>query len=37
MFDKVIDTIGKTTLVIIITYAIYFYGKELIRIISEFC
>ena len=35
MFDKVIATIGKTTLVIIITYAIYFYGKELIRIISE--
>ena len=34
MFDKLIDTIGKTTLVIIITYAIYFYGAELIRIIS---
>ena len=35
MFDKVIDTIGKTILVIIITYAIYFYSTELIRIISE--
>lgn len=35
MFDKVIDTIGKTTLVIIITYAIYFYGTELITIISK--
>ena len=35
MFDKVIDTIGKATITIGIAYAIYFYGKELIRIISE--
>jgi hypothetical protein len=35
MFDKVIDTIGKTTLVVIITYAVYFYSTELIRIISK--
>ena len=35
MFDKAIDTIGKIALVTIITYAVYFYGTELIRIISE--
>ncbi len=34
MFDKVIDTIGKSSLVVIITYAIYFYTTELIKIIS---
>jgi len=34
MFDKIIDTIGKTSLVIIITYAVYFYVSELINIIS---
>ena len=34
MIDKVIDTIGKTSLVVIVTYAIYFYATELIRIIS---
>jgi len=34
MFDKVIDTVGKGSLVIIVTYAIYFYATELIRIIS---
>jgi len=34
MLDKVIDVIGKTSLVVIVTYAIYFYATELFRIIS---
>jgi hypothetical protein len=34
MVDKVIDVIGKTTLVTIVVYAGYFYVSELIRIIS---
>lgn len=35
MIDKIIDTIGKTTLTVIVGYAIYFYGSELIRIIGS--
>jgi hypothetical protein len=35
MFDKVIDTVGKLSLTVVVGYAIYFYGAELIRIISE--
>ena len=34
MIDKAIDIVGKTSLVIVITYAVYFYATELIRIIS---
>ena len=34
MFDKVIDTVGKLSLTVVVGYAIYFYATELIRIIS---
>jgi len=34
MIDKIIDAVGKTTLMAIVAYAIYFYGSELIRIIG---
>ena len=37
MFDKIIDTMADTLIGIIVLYGIYFYGTELIRIISEFC
>ncbi len=37
MFDKIIDTMAYTLIGIIVIYGIYFYGTELIRIISEFC
>ena len=34
MIDKMIEAIGRTSLVIIIGYAVYFYATELIRIIT---
>ena len=37
MFDKILDAMAYTLIGIIIIYGIYFYGTELIRIISEFC
>ncbi len=37
MFDKIIDTMAYTLIGIIVIYGVYFYGTELIRIISEFC
>ena len=37
MLDKIIDTMAYTLIGITVMYGIYFYGTELIRIISEFC
>ena len=37
MFDKILDAMAYTLIGIIVIYGIYFYGTELIRIISEFC
>ena len=37
MFDKILDAMAYTLIGVIVIYGIYFYGTELIRIISEFC
>jgi hypothetical protein len=37
MLDKILDAMAYTLIGIIAVYGVYFYGTELIRIISEFC
>ena len=37
MLDKILDTMAYTLIGVIVVYGVYFYGTELIRIISEFC
>ena len=37
MLDKIIDAMAYTLIAVIVVYGVYFYGTELIRIISEFC
>ena len=37
MLDKILDAMAYTLMAIIVVYGVYFYGTELIRIISEFC
>ena len=34
MIDKVIDVLGYLLIIFLVAYAVYFYGAELIRIIS---
>jgi hypothetical protein len=34
MLDRIVDTIGRVGIILVITYAGYFYISELIRIIS---
>ena len=36
MLDKIIDAMAYTLIGVIVLYGVYFYGTELIRIISEF-
>ncbi len=35
MLDKIIDAMTYTLISVIFVYGVYFYGTELIRIISE--
>ena len=35
MVDKIIDAMAYTLIGVIVVYGVYFYGTELIRIISE--
>ena len=37
MLDKILDAMAYTLMAVIFVYGVYFYGTELIRIISEFC
>ena len=37
MLDKILDSMAYTIMGITVVYGVYFYGTELIRIISEFC
>jgi|TARA_R100001082_G_C4269370_1_gene119037 hypothetical protein len=37
MLDKILDAMAYTLIAVIVVYGVYFYGTELIRIISEFC
>ena len=37
MLDKILDAMAYTLMAVIVVYGVYFYGTELIRIISEFC
>ena len=34
MLDKIIDALGYLLIIFLVAYAVYFYGTELIRIIS---
>ena len=36
MLDKILDAMAYTIIGITVVYGVYFYGTELIRIISEF-
>ena len=36
MLDKILDAMAYTIIAITAVYGVYFYGTELIRIISEF-
>ena len=36
MLDKIIDALGYTLIGVMVVYGVYFYGTELIRIISDF-
>ena len=35
MLDKILDAMAYTLISVIVVYGVYFYGTELIRIISE--
>ena len=35
MLDKIIDALGYILIGFLVVYGVYFYGTELIRIISE--
>ena len=35
MLDKILDAMAYTLIAVIVVYGVYFYGTELIRIISE--
>ena len=35
MIDKIIDAMAYTLIGVIVVYGVYFYGTELIKIISE--
>ncbi len=35
MIDKILDAMAYTLIGVIVVYGVYFYGTELIRIISE--
>ena len=36
MIDKIIDAMAYALIGVMVVYGVYFYGTELIRIISEF-
>ena len=36
MLDKILDAMAYTLIGVMVVYGVYFYGTELIRIISKF-